>query len=134
MERLAAGADWHDKGWIFTRSAGRALDPEEDSRAFDKRVKRLDLTRITLHGLRHDERRSRLMRAFQRRSLPKGSGIQASSSLSTRTRTCRSGCRRARRRGSLVFSSESDSERTRAYSHVRASDPPQFLQRRATRL
>lgn len=42
-----------DRGFVFCLPDGRAYHPERVSREFDRRVARLQLPRITLHGLRH---------------------------------------------------------------------------------
>jgi len=52
-ERLAAGPKWRDSGYVFTDEHGDRLHPGAVSRTFTELVKRTDLPRISLHGLRH---------------------------------------------------------------------------------
>ena len=53
QERLLVGADFNDLGLVFHQPDGSWLHPEAVSEAFLRRVRRYDLPRITLHGLRH---------------------------------------------------------------------------------
>jgi len=53
QERLLVGADFNDLGLLFHQPDGSWLHPEAVSEAFLRRVRRYDLPRITLHGLRH---------------------------------------------------------------------------------
>jgi len=50
---LALGPAYNDQGFVFTRADGRPHDPNDFSREFDRRIKRLGLPRIRLHDLRH---------------------------------------------------------------------------------
>jgi integrase len=52
-ERIAWGPAWSDTGRIFTREDGTELHPERVSELFDRLVKRSQLPRLTVHGLRH---------------------------------------------------------------------------------
>ena len=52
-DKLALGPAYDDRGFVFTRADGRPFDPNDFSREFDRRVKRLGLPRIRLHDLRH---------------------------------------------------------------------------------
>jgi len=52
-DKLAMGPAYDDQGFAFTRADGRPHDPNDFSREFDRRVKRLGLPRIRLHDLRH---------------------------------------------------------------------------------
>jgi integrase len=52
-ERGLAGERWQDSGLVFTTELGGVLDPNNVARAFDLRVDRAGVPRITLHGLRH---------------------------------------------------------------------------------
>jgi len=47
------GSAYDDQGFVVTRADGRPHDPNDFSREFDRRVKRLGLPRIRLHDLRH---------------------------------------------------------------------------------
>lgn len=53
QERLLVGADFNDVDLVFHQPDGSWLHPEAVSEAFLRRVRRYDLPRITLHGLRH---------------------------------------------------------------------------------
>ncbi|WP_280500607.1 tyrosine-type recombinase/integrase [Nocardia farcinica] len=57
VARDAAGAAWQGAGdkdeLIFTTSTGRPLESHNLARSFMRICKRLDLPRVTLHGLRH---------------------------------------------------------------------------------
>jgi integrase len=52
-ERLAWGESWRDTGLVFTREDGEPVHPAGFSDAFERAVKRAQLPRIRLHGLRH---------------------------------------------------------------------------------
>jgi integrase len=52
-EKLALGPAYQDGDLVFARRDGRAYEPDEFSREFDRKSKRLDLPRIRLHDLRH---------------------------------------------------------------------------------
>lgn len=52
-DKLALGPAYNDQGFVFTRADGRPFDPNDFSREFDRRIKRLGLPRIRLHDLRH---------------------------------------------------------------------------------
>jgi integrase len=52
-QRLLVGAGWQDRDLVFTRFAGEPLHPEHFSQAFERRVKRHKLPRLSVHGLRH---------------------------------------------------------------------------------
>lgn len=52
-DKLALGPAYDDQGFVFTRADGRPYDPNDFSREFDRRIKRLGLPRIRLHDLRH---------------------------------------------------------------------------------
>jgi integrase len=52
-ESTAWGPAWEDSGLVFTREHGGWIHPETFSWWFDRHVKRLELPRITVHGLRH---------------------------------------------------------------------------------
>jgi integrase len=52
-ERMAWGPAWTDTGRVFTREDGADLHPERVSELFDRLVKRSELPRLTVHGLRH---------------------------------------------------------------------------------
>lgn len=41
-DKLALGPAYDDQGFVFTRADGRPFDPNDFSREFDRRVKRLD--------------------------------------------------------------------------------------------
>lgn len=53
QERLLVGADFNDLGLVFHQPDGGWLRPDAVSEAFLRRVRRYDLPRLTLHGLRH---------------------------------------------------------------------------------
>ncbi|MBF6185034.1 site-specific integrase [Nocardia puris] len=57
VARDAAGAAWQGAGdeneLVFTTSTGRPLESHNLARSFMRICKRLDLPRVTLHGLRH---------------------------------------------------------------------------------
>src|SRR5690606_28472774 len=48
----ASGAD-NDHGLVFTRADGKALHPHTVSQAFERAQRRLDLSPIRFHDLRH---------------------------------------------------------------------------------
>jgi integrase len=52
-ERLAAGSAYADDGRVFADEIERPLSPDGVSKAFSAAVKRAELPRLTLHGLRH---------------------------------------------------------------------------------
>jgi integrase len=52
-QRLAWGKGYIETGLVFTREDGRGHDPDRVRRLFDRAVKRSNIRRITLHGLRH---------------------------------------------------------------------------------
>jgi integrase len=52
-EKLALGPAYCDQDLVFTRRDGRPYEPDEFSREFDRKQKRLGLPRIRLHDLRH---------------------------------------------------------------------------------
>ncbi|MDQ6909311.1 MAG: site-specific integrase [Actinomycetota bacterium] len=53
QERLLVGADFNDLDLVFCQPDGSWLHPDAVSAAFLRRVRRYDLTRLTLKGLRH---------------------------------------------------------------------------------
>jgi integrase len=52
-EKMLLGPGYDDHDLVFAKVTGQPLHPERVSREFDRRVERWDLSRITLHGLRH---------------------------------------------------------------------------------
>lgn len=52
-ERLAYEGEWHNDGFIFTRTDGRRQDPDVVSQRFDRIVARLRLPPMRFHDLRH---------------------------------------------------------------------------------
>jgi integrase len=52
-ERLAAGQDWADTGFVFTTETGQPLDPAEVSDQFLRMAMEAGLPPIRLHDLRH---------------------------------------------------------------------------------
>jgi integrase len=52
-DRLKLGLGRDPRGLVFTRPGGQPLDPDSVSKAFGRLVAAADVTRITLHGLRH---------------------------------------------------------------------------------
>jgi integrase len=52
-ERLAAGADWHDEDLIITTRTGKLVLPRSYDRALAGIVDKIELPRLTSHGLRH---------------------------------------------------------------------------------
>jgi len=53
QERLLVGPDFNGLGLVFHQPDGSWLHPDAVSGAFLRRVRRYDLPRLTLHGLRH---------------------------------------------------------------------------------
>jgi integrase len=51
--RMSLGAGWNHHDLVFASPIGEPMHPERFSEAFDRMVKRLELPRIPLHGLRH---------------------------------------------------------------------------------
>jgi integrase len=47
------GAGWQETGYVFTTTIGTTHHPDNISRDFVRHVKTLDVTYLTLHGLRH---------------------------------------------------------------------------------
>jgi integrase len=52
-EHLRLGAGHDDKRLVFTRRDGETYSPKAITRRFDKAIRKIDITRITFHGLRH---------------------------------------------------------------------------------
>jgi integrase len=52
-ERLRLGLGRDPRGLVFTRPDGRPLNPDAVSKAFERLVASIDVTRIRFHGLRH---------------------------------------------------------------------------------
>lgn len=52
-ERMALGPAYPDQDLVFTRADGRPYEPDEFSREFDRKQRRLGVPRIRLHDLRH---------------------------------------------------------------------------------
>jgi len=52
-ERLAWGPAWEDTGLVFTRENGAAIHPQALSDHFEATVKKAQLPKLSLHGLRH---------------------------------------------------------------------------------
>ncbi|MDP6405746.1 MAG: site-specific integrase, partial [Alphaproteobacteria bacterium] len=52
-EHLRLGVGHDDKRLVFTRRDGEAYSPKAITRRFDKIIRKIDITRITFHGLRH---------------------------------------------------------------------------------
>jgi integrase len=52
-ERLAAGSDWADTGFVFANETGQPLDPAEVTEQFHWLCMETDLPPIRLHDLRH---------------------------------------------------------------------------------
>jgi integrase len=50
---MLVGAGWQDHDLVFTKLTGEPLHPEHFSQAFERRVKRHKLPRLSVHGLRH---------------------------------------------------------------------------------
>jgi integrase len=53
MERLLAGAGWHEGNFVFTTRSGTPIDSATVTRAFHRLVASADLPRRTFHSLRH---------------------------------------------------------------------------------
>lgn len=51
-QRLAAGPEWEETGYVFTTRTGRPLEPRNASRSFDRLVAGTALPRIAFHDLR----------------------------------------------------------------------------------
>src|SRR5262249_36590645 len=51
--RLAAGAVWHDSGFLFTRKDGAPINPNYATTRFRKLTDRAGLPPVRLHDLRH---------------------------------------------------------------------------------
>jgi integrase len=51
--RLAAGAAWHDQGFVFTTSVGTPCDPHNIQKQFKKLLTEADLPACRIHDLRH---------------------------------------------------------------------------------
>jgi integrase len=51
-QRLAAGAEWQETGYVFTTRSGRPVEPRNLSRSFDRIVAGAGLPRIVFHDLR----------------------------------------------------------------------------------
>lgn len=53
-EQVALSGAWgNDEGLVFTGELGQPLHPDTITKTFDKRVRKIGLPRITLHGTRH---------------------------------------------------------------------------------
>src|SRR5262249_23879627 len=52
-QRLAAGADWQNTGYIFTTGIGTHLDPSAPGRDLDRLLAKAGLEHIRFHDLRH---------------------------------------------------------------------------------
>jgi integrase len=52
-ERLAWGPAWTDTGLVFTREDGHFIHPEAVSQGFEALTVRLQLPKLSFHGLRH---------------------------------------------------------------------------------
>jgi integrase len=53
QERLALGPEYSDCGLVFTQEDGQPLHPKRVSDTFRRKIAKLGLPRISLHGLRH---------------------------------------------------------------------------------
>lgn len=51
--RRAAGANWHQKGFVFTSSTGQALDQRNVLRMFRRVLRKAKLPQMRFHDLRH---------------------------------------------------------------------------------
>ncbi len=51
--REFVGDGWQEHGYMFTTPLGTPHHPDNISKTFTKLVKQVDITRISLHGLRH---------------------------------------------------------------------------------
>jgi integrase len=52
-ERLAAGADWKDQGFVFSTGTGKPLEPSNLTRVFRSLLTAADCPLIRFHDLRH---------------------------------------------------------------------------------
>jgi integrase len=52
-ERLAAGSNWHDDGFVFTTSLGRPIDPDNLARTWHRLCDASGTGRRRFHALRH---------------------------------------------------------------------------------
>lgn len=52
-ERLAAGKDWREQGFVFTTANGNPLEPSNLTRVFRALLKAADVPLIRFHDLRH---------------------------------------------------------------------------------
>ncbi|HEY3483519.1 MAG TPA: tyrosine-type recombinase/integrase, partial [Streptomyces sp.] len=52
-ERVAAGRDWRDTGYVFTTPGGQPLHPDYLTRRFRRLVEQSGLPPVRLHDLRH---------------------------------------------------------------------------------
>jgi integrase len=52
-DRLAAGAEWHDTGLVFTTRKGKPLDGINVTRSFKKVLTRAGVSQRRFHDLRH---------------------------------------------------------------------------------
>lgn len=52
-EKLAAGSQWHQTGYVFTTELGEPCDPRNALRAITVAAKRAELPGVGLHTLRH---------------------------------------------------------------------------------
>jgi integrase len=52
-ERLAAGALWHDDGWVFTTEIGTAIDPSNALHWWYRLTERAGIGRRRMHAARH---------------------------------------------------------------------------------
>jgi integrase len=52
-ERLQAGSDWHDTGFVFTTQTGQPLNPADVTEQFHWLCMEADVPPIRLHDLRH---------------------------------------------------------------------------------
>ncbi|TAK35631.1 MAG: site-specific integrase [Chloroflexota bacterium] len=53
QDRLLAGEQWQEKGFIFTSATGTPVESSTLARAFERLTERAELPRIPFHGLRH---------------------------------------------------------------------------------
>lgn len=53
LERVKAGPGWEDSNLVFTREDGLGYHPDAVTAMFGRKVGRLKVNPITLHGLRH---------------------------------------------------------------------------------
>lgn len=52
-DRLKAGSDWIDSGFIFTTATGNPIDPRNDNRNWAKVLRAAGVTQVKLHVARH---------------------------------------------------------------------------------